>query len=293
MNYLIKIFDIDMYFQVVGLDIPYIDNIKHVRNFYIDIEPAKKIHNRMPILRLISGNQFEYNLGLDTGIDLRVFLPERTILSEESFCDLLYHFITLVLINNEIMILHAASVSDNNNNILIIGESGAGKSEIIFNLIKCYNYSLITDDRTCIKNLEGSYCIINTDRFIKIRSSHTIAKKTIIPTPLSQANLTERHAINFLIIPCISCRQVTATRVGKEELIELISKQVLSTIRGTDYCIFDNSGDFISFAPVAYMRSWDRFFSQICVLCSNIPALIISGSVDFICEQINRISSER
>jgi len=161
-------------------------------------------------------------------------------------------------------------------------------------LIKKLNYQLITDDRTCITNKIESLYILNSDNSIKVRSINSDkTKKSFTPQIQFKANLQDKNSINYLIFPYLSAWKIKAKLITKEKQMEIISKQVLSTIRGSDYCVFDDSGKYISFAPCYPINVSEQIGFDLNHLCQTIPAYSIYGSVSYICDQIETLHSKR
>ena len=83
--------------------------------------------------------------------------------------------------------IHATTVAFENKGILIIGESGAGKSDLALRLIMNKNAVLVADDRTDVENVNG---IINVSCPKNIQGKLEVRGIGIVDFPfLSSAEL--------------------------------------------------------------------------------------------------------
>ena len=124
-----------------------------------------------------------------------------------------------LLINDDILIVPAACVSNNNSAILIIGDFWQGKTSVAINMTKKYDLNLISDNYVAIKN---SY-IIGATNYISVR------EEDVKDVSFSLYNVNNRYffengnkknirikIVNFLL-PYINNGDDNVHKISKEE----------------------------------------------------------------------------
>lgn len=132
-----------------------------------------RIENSEFIAEIKEGNTVTYNFFQDFE-------------AHKKFLKIFHQTIPCILFQRGNLVLHGSAFSFKNKAILLLGQSGTGKSESAYQLSK--NHKIITDDVVCIENKGNSIYCKNGFNFLSVKENN------------SDFNLNEKRGRSLVVL---------------------------------------------------------------------------------------------
>lgn len=299
----------------------YLLQLKHISGIPVEVQISPPYLGQVlenPTLNIIASTtpNLEFIENSQT-LNLRVnwqLVKNRT----SSLNNIIGQLISLACVNREEFPLHSSVVASDGKAYLILGSSGAGKTNLSLTLCKKKNFLWLANDWSTIVLDKGTVLTNHGYDLINFRIASINQIVNYLPkTAIDQISDKDDHSIDFskkshfflsdeigikkgdlpLPVRCICFvqigqnKQITFTQLSTSETIEKLVSEFFLPLRGLGSFLINNSGEIIS--PSVVMRphtGWDSMCNIINNLAKQCPAYFINSNLDTAIQLISRIN---